>query len=133
MDKNDLEQNKRLREFRKANGYTQEQLAEILEITTSGYKKIESGECRLTKEKIIMLVEKLNISEGYLLFGKRSRMDTTWIQIMDLPDKEKMRILLRLSEYFINIKKSSIFDKKLLDEVDNPITDIVECMTSGSK
>ena len=79
-----------------------------------------------------MLVEKLNISEGYLLFGKRSGIDTAWVQIMDLPDKEKMRILLRLSEYFINIKKSSIFDKKMLDEVDNPITEIVECMTGGN-
>ncbi len=129
MDKRDLEQSKRLKKLRLENGYTQEQIAEILEITTSGYKKIENGECRLTKEKLIMLVEKLNISEGYLLFGNRSLMDTIWVEVMSLSDEEKMRILLRLNEYFIDIKKSSMFEKKYLDEADAKISEIIKWMS----
>lgn len=132
MNKRDLEQSKRLKKLRLENGYTQEQIAEILEITTSGYKKIENGECRLTKEKLIMLVEKLNISEGYLLFGNRSLMDTIWVEVMSLPDEEKMRILLRLNEYFIDIKKSSMFEKRYLDEADAKISEIIKLMSDGN-
>lgn len=131
MEERELAQNRRLRDFRKKNGYTQEQFAEILEITTSGYKKIESGECRLTKERIIMLTEKLNISEGYLLFGNRPNMDNAWVQIMGLSDREKMYILLRLNEYFVKIKKSSAFETEELVDVDKKIHMIIDDIMDG--
>lgn len=45
----------RIKTVRKDLGYTQEQFAEILERSLSGYKKLESGEVHLTLDKICLL------------------------------------------------------------------------------
>lgn len=56
----------KIKTVRKDLGYMQEQFAEILELSLSGYKKLESGEVHLTLDKIYLLKQKLGLSADYI-------------------------------------------------------------------
>lgn len=56
----------RIKTVRKDLGYTQEQFAEILELSLSDCKKLESGEVHLTLDKIYLLKQKLGLSADYI-------------------------------------------------------------------
>ena len=51
----------RLKEIRKELGYTQEKFAEIMKMSLSGYKKLESGEIRISVDKLIRVISRLCI------------------------------------------------------------------------
>lgn len=71
VDKKELyiEIGKRLRLARINKNYTQEQMSEILGISTTYYGKIERGIHSLSLAKLIILNEKLDIDINYLLTG----------------------------------------------------------------
>ena len=52
---------KRLRNIRLLHDYTQEQMADLLEIGTAYYGKVERGNHGLSLEKLFLLNEKLDI------------------------------------------------------------------------
>ena len=56
-----LKENIRIKKIREDLGYTQEQFADFLEMSLSGYKKLESGDVNLTVDKLYML----NINLAY--------------------------------------------------------------------
>ena len=64
---------KRLKTFRKSNGYTQEQFSELLNMSLNFYGKIERGQSRLSIEKLVLLHEKFDIDIDYLLTGTPSK------------------------------------------------------------
>lgn len=64
----------RLRQIRENADLTQEQFSEILGISVSAYKKVESGENQVSIASLSNLYKKMNVSTDYILFGKRK----TW-------------------------------------------------------
>lgn len=96
----------RLREVRERCGYTQETFAAELEISYSGYKKIESGENGLSLD-IILMLQKLGFPVDYIVFGNMEDVQAVWSQLERCSEADKLRIMLRLIHYFTNTKKRS--------------------------
>ena len=65
-----IEMGTRIRQARRAHDYTQEQLAEMLGVSTAYYGKIERGVHGISIEKLIVLGEKLDMDLTYVLTGK---------------------------------------------------------------
>lgn len=112
-------QAERLKLIRKRAGYTQEQMSEIMKLSVSGYKKIESGESQLTTERIMLLDQSMNVSADYLLFGDEPTVENAWRNVQILDDEAKMRMMLRLYAYFLQSRSGTanrIKDGKQLDD-----------------
>lgn len=62
----------RLRNRRNALGYTQEYVAEQVDITPRYYQMLERGEKNVSLDTLILLSRTMNISIDFLLFGKLS-------------------------------------------------------------
>lgn len=118
----------RLKKVRVENGYTQAQIAEILDISNEAYKKIERGESRISVEKLILLEEKLNISADYLMFGRKCDIDSAWEGVMELSDVDRFKALLRLCAYFSAIKEKRFFHKDDIDKLDENIIEIIDAL-----
>lgn len=101
-----LEAAARLRQIRTGAGLTQEKLAEILEISVSAYKKIESAENQISIEGIRRLQRELNVSSDYLLFGRHESVEDVWRMIVNCSENDKMLLMLRLISYFSKAKEA---------------------------
>lgn len=66
---------KRLRTYRLLNNYTQENMAEILDISLKHYSEVERGITGLSIEKLIFLSERFDVSLDYLLKGNSAKPD----------------------------------------------------------
>ena len=64
-----IDMGKRLRILRIELNYTQEQMAEILEMSSAYYGKIERGIHGLSLDKLVIVNKKLDIDINYLLTG----------------------------------------------------------------
>ena len=58
---------KRLNEARKARGFTAQQMADMLYITLSNYRKYESGRAYPPVDKLVQIADILEVSTDYLL------------------------------------------------------------------
>lgn len=114
-----LKVNIRLKLIREDRGYTQEQFAELLEVSTSGYKKIESGEVRIGIDKIQTLHKKLGISADYLLFDENTEFAEAWEKTINLPEEEKWKMFLRLYAYLIRKTTDDSYMETAMETVDN--------------
>ena len=101
----------RLRQIRKSMGMTQEEFAEILEISEGGYKKLERAENHISIEGVRKLERELRVSSDYLLFEKREDVDEIWKMILNCSEEDKMCLLMRLMTYFIKTKEAC-FDRE---------------------
>lgn len=72
MSNNYLEVGKKIRLYRKAKNYTQEELGEILHIDQSYLGRIERGEINITLETLIKISEALDIKAYLLLKNEKS-------------------------------------------------------------
>lgn len=93
---------RRLREFRKSQGLTQAQLAELLDVSCNFYGDIERGKCKISLEKIIFLYEKFSLDPTYLLTGDKSSQVTFYDLINDCP-KEKIFDMEQIVRYASNL------------------------------
>ncbi len=73
MNKRELyrQMGERLREYRSRLHYTQEQTAEILDMSLTYYGKIERGLNGLSLEKLILAYHRLEVDPVYLLTGEK--------------------------------------------------------------
>lgn len=94
----------RLRQIRENADLTQEQFSEILGISVSTYKKVESGENQVSIASLSNLYKKMNVSTDYILFGKKKDVEETWQTILNCTEQDKLFLLLRLLAYFTKIK-----------------------------
>lgn len=97
----------RLRQIRESADLTQEQFSEILGISVSAYKKVESGENQVSLASIRKLYKEMNVSADYILFGKNRGMDEAWETVLNCSETDKMFLMLRLFIYFTKHKKGT--------------------------
>lgn len=95
----------RLRQIRENAKLTQEQFAEILGISVSAYKKVESGENQVSLSSLRNLYNEMSVSADFVLYGKMQDMDAVWKEIINCSEADKLLILLRLLAYFTEVKK----------------------------
>lgn len=87
---------KRLRDIRCKLNLTQERFAEMLDISTQLYKKMELGENNITISTLNKMKSKLNFSTDYLLFGEKDTLVEVWDKALTLESIDKQQLLLKL-------------------------------------
>ncbi|MBO5372067.1 MAG: helix-turn-helix transcriptional regulator [Lachnospiraceae bacterium] len=92
---------KRLRTYRQLNNYTQENMAEILDISLKHYSEVERGITGLSIEKLIYLSERFDISLDYLLKGHSSTSNppSALIEIYQTCPEDRKPYFLELIKY----------------------------------
>lgn len=116
---------KRLRAIRQSREMSQERFAEMLNISVSAYKKIESGENNISIANLHILHETLGISADYLLFGDSSDFDQIWTQISRSPETVKLKLLLRMLHYFGDAQDDA-YDKAKRGDIERIITRLID-------
>ncbi len=104
MNKFNVELGNRLREIRKGLNFTQEKIAEQLDIATKHYGQIERGERGITLQKLKLLHEKFNVDLLYLITGDKSHQVKINEFISDCP-KDKLFDLEQALKYISNLYK----------------------------
>ncbi|MBR5800617.1 MAG: helix-turn-helix transcriptional regulator [Lachnospiraceae bacterium] len=123
----------RLRNIRENAGLTQEQFAEKIGISTSGYKKIEHGVNGVTSEFLRLLHENVGISADYVLFGKTQSVDNAWEEISNCSEEDKLFILMRLTAYLTIAKKGTFPFIEKQTELDKEIRLLIKKFLNGGK
>lgn len=116
----------RLQQVRTNLGLTQQKFAEILDISLSAYKKIESGENCVSLNSLRILNRELGVSADYILFGEQPDLADVWKEIVNCSDKDKLYLMIQLFRYFAqedNIRFSTLQEKT--PEMDNAITEFL--------
>ncbi len=63
-------QGKRIKEIRKALGYTQQVFADILGVSKQYFSRVENNITELSTGKLQILIEKCNVNANYVLLGR---------------------------------------------------------------
>lgn len=123
--KDRIELANRIRQLRLDCGNTQEQFAEILEISVSALKKIESGVNQISIDGLRRLENKLHVSSDYILFGKKTDAKKMWTDILNCTEDDKFFIMMRLIYYFTKVKNTTFCDSKTQKQYDMQILDFM--------
>ncbi len=98
----------RIKERREQLGFTQEQFAETIEISSSSYTKIENAFQKPSLDTLIAISEKLKLSLDYLVYGgekPRSENNDEVLQaIIEFCDKDKLLHAKEVINKLIKIK-----------------------------
>lgn len=98
----------RLRTVREGIGLSQERFANVLGISVSAYKKMESYERQISVTSLIRIHSEFKVSADYILFGEGTGREQVWTDVLNCPETDKMVIFLRLFQYF-TLSKPNIF------------------------
>ena len=123
----------RIRQIREDAGLTQEAFAELIGISLSGYKKIESGENQISLNNLRDLARALQVSTDYILLGKKEESGTVWEQIINYPDSDKMFLLVKLLFYFAGTKNSAFYLREEQGSIDKTILRVMESLKEYSE
>ena len=87
---------KRIQERRKQKGYTQEQLADMMNVSIQMVSNLERGNKAIRIDNLINLCQILQISTDYILTGRESPLDldTLSAQICTLSSRDRKMIEL---------------------------------------
>lgn len=118
----------RVREIRKSTGMTQEKFAELLELSVSAYKKIESGENHISIDCLRKIEQELHISSDYILFGKQCDVDEAWKMLLNCSERDKMFLLLRLVSYFSAVRQGQYLTQDMQSVCDEPLLNFLKEM-----
>ena len=93
---------KRIQSKRKQQGYTQEQLAEMMNVSIQMISNLERGNKAIRIDNLINLSQILDVSTDYILTGKETTNDIQALtaRIAQLPEKER-KMLEMLVEFCI--------------------------------
>ena len=99
------EMGRRLAEIRKANRYTQDQLAAVLELTPKHISHCESGTSCLSFKKLVEFCNLCNCSLDYIVWGKSKddkieRLDNTVLSILRTGTDEEVNHVNRYLEIY---------------------------------
>ena len=118
----------RMRKIRERAGATQEQFAEMMGISVSALKKIESGENQVSVACLKRLNEGMNVSADWVLFDKTNDAEEVWESIENCSEEDKMFLMLRLLHYFTGVKKTAMVDKSEQGQVSDDIKRFLDSM-----
>lgn len=110
------ETGKRLKKLRERLGHTQEQFAELLDISVTLYKKMESGSYNISVKNLRRLKELTGISIDYIMFGEQEEFEEIWMSLENSDNLTKMKMLLRLVAYFGVDSRECFSDRKKEEE-----------------
>ncbi len=110
------ETGKRLKKLRERLGHTQEQFAELLDISVTLYKKMESGSYNISVKNLRRLKELTGISIDYIMFGEQEEFEEIWMSLENSDNLTKMKMLLRLVAYFGVDSKECFSERKKEEE-----------------
>ena len=116
----------RLREIRENTGLSQEKIAEVLGISVSGYKKIESGENIISLDRLKILHKQMSVSTDYILYGEMKSADDIWKSILNCTEEDKLLLLYRLWFYFVKTKKGVFSLTEEQREIDKVIMESIK-------
>ena len=93
---------KRIKQARKAKGYTQERLAEKVDMTTKNLSALENGATGMSISSLIAICDALEVSSDYILFGDdaKQKQDTASILLAKLPEQKRIQAE-KLLEVFV--------------------------------
>lgn len=91
---------KRLKRLRLSKKLTQEQMAEAIGISESLYKGNESGRFPISKKTAELIEARFGVSSDYMFFGTLRNPKDIWTEILECEEKEKLKIMMRLINYF---------------------------------
>ena len=123
----------RMRQIRENSGLTQEQMAEILGISSSGYKKVESGENSISISSLRCLHKEMNVSADHVLFGETKSIDGAWEEILNCSETDKLFLMLRLITYFTKTKKGIYPLAEEQSEEDKGILQLIDKLQKHGK
>ncbi len=85
---------KRIQDRRKQLGYTQEQLADMMNVSIQMISNLERGNKAVRIDNLINLSQILNISTDYILTGKQTAKDVEAFthSVSELPEKSRKMV-----------------------------------------
>ena len=100
----------RISQLRKDHGFTQEKLAEKLDITTKHVSAVERGVSSLSLEKIIEASKLFDCSLDYLVLGTNNSSNTTLLppsilSVLSPNDEYEKAILLEYLNFYSKFRK----------------------------
>ena len=102
---NNAEVGKRIKEIRESHNLNQEQMAEILKVTTNAVRDYEKGNYGISKDVMLQLRQQFHVSIDYLLFGDSTDTEKLFFLLENASENDKMKVLAHLMFYFIEGKK----------------------------
>ena len=84
---------KRIQKARNAKGYTQEALAEMIDMNTKNVSRLENGTMGLSVFTLISLCNSLDVSADYILFGitEGNEKNTAMLLLSKLPEDKQVQ------------------------------------------
>ena len=113
----------RLREIRTGLGMTQEQFSEILELSLSAYKKIESAENNVSLN-VLRKLNEMDVSSDFILFGTQTDVDGAWRAIQRCSEEDKLYLCIMMILHFV--EKKGYSDKTDIDAIFEMIKKITQ-------
>lgn len=92
----------RIRQLRKQTGYTQEQLAHVLNIDRSYYSRIESGKNGCSVDLLVRLSELFEVSLDYLVLGEYSQTSAEKAERASLKE-DVQDLIIHLKQFNANL------------------------------
>ena len=102
---NNAEVGKRIKEIRESNNLTQEQMAEILKVTTNAVRDYEKGNYGISKDVMLQIRQHFHVSIDYLLFGDSTDAEKLFFLLENASENDKMKVLAHLMRYFVDGKR----------------------------
>ena len=96
---------KRMRQIRKTNKLTQEEMAEVLGVNPNAVRAYERGDYGISKDVMTKIRQHFHISIDYLLFGTGNDWEYLLMQIKSASEEDKMKVLMHLMFYFVKEKE----------------------------
>lgn len=97
----------RLKELRKKQKNTQQDIADILKMSRRGYQRIENGECQIKPDKAQILADYFGVSVGYLL-----GYDSPFMHIKPVISKIEIKVM---SEFLVQTGQSEEYRQGVKD------------------
>ena len=92
----------RLKQARHAKNMTQEQLAEMLDVSVAFLSRVERGHSHLNLNRLSQVCKFLDVSEGYILSGSsedsKSYLEEDFKKILDKCSPEKQRLIYNIAK-----------------------------------
>lgn len=85
-----------IKKYRKAAGFTQEKLAELLDVSTVHMSHIECGHVSMSLEVLLKLCDCLGVTPNQLLYGIYQETESEETSILDGMDEETKLLAMQM-------------------------------------